>query len=80
MTGPGTSGCAGLCQQGRKPCATPDACAAIGRHWASGSTPAEREADERPGAPRGVYVVAALLAVPCVAAAVAMALVWWGAR
>lgn len=83
-----TTGCSGPCEQGRKPCRTPEACAAMHRSGfmagiEAGSTPAEREARERlqqlaegdDGFTLGVAIV-----VACVAAAGLAMLLAWGIR
>lgn len=67
--------CGGPCEQGRKPCPTPEACLAMHRAgFMAGSTPAEREAPATSDAP-GLLVVA----VVCLLASLAALTLWLSA-
>lgn len=76
--------CSGPCRQGALPCPTPAACELIESHWLSaGTTPAQREAQERlqrlaDEAPSGIDAGLLIVAIAAMAALAAMLLSAWG--
>jgi hypothetical protein len=75
--------CGGPCEQGRKPCPTPDACTAMHRAgFLAGSTPAERElrAERSAGlSSAGTAPALLLVAVVCLLASLAALTLWLSA-